>query len=477
MTFSVLNLQISHSHVSWETMNEAPLPPTRPDTPDPIPAAEMLQARKVALGILQMVFEKRHTLDQALDESLPFHNLSQRDRAFVRMLVTTVIRRLGQIDDLISKALTRPDQPLSPPILGHILRLGVTQLIFMNIPDHAAVNTSVLLVESEGHGRLKGFINAILRRIAADGKTWTTKQDVARLNTPEWLLKIWINDFGLKNAIEIAQANLQEAPLDVSLKQPESITHWAETLGANALPTGTLRLTHHKMVQDLPGFDDGMWWIQDASAAIPAKLFGSQIAGQTVIDLCAAPGGKTAQLASMGAHVMAVDRSAKRLQKLQDNMKRLRLGTHVTVEVADAAVWKPRTPVSYILLDAPCSATGTVRRNPDVIWMKEPSDIHSLVGLQSKLLDNAISTLLPGGILIYCTCSLQKEEGESQIERVLEDYPDIERYPIHANEVGGFNDIVTPRGDVRVMPYHMGNNGGMDGFFVSRLRRVSDRHS
>jgi len=432
---------------------------------------EMLHARKVALHILQQVFGQHHTLDQALEESRDFSSLQQRDRAFVRMLVTTVIRRLGQIDDLIRRSLSRPDQPLNPPILEYVLRLGVAQLIFMNVPDHAAVNTSVMLVESEGHGRVKGFVNALMRRIAAEGKDWTTRQDIARLNTPEWLLKMWIEDFGLKNAIEIAMANLQEAPLDISLKRLVTADTMIETLGAIALPTGSLRLQNSKMVQDLPGFQDGMWWVQDAAAAIPVKLFGDRIDGQTVIDLCAAPGGKTAQLASMGANVIAVDRSAKRLHRLQENMKRLRLDDRVKIEVADAAVWKSRNKVPFILLDAPCSATGTVRRNPDVIWMKTANDIHSLIELQSHLLDNAIQMLEEGGTLIYCTCSLQKAEGEYQIERVLETYSNIVRDPIFAHELGGLSDIVTPRGDIRILPSHLSNIGGMDGFFISRLRK------
>lgn len=431
--------------------------------------SEMLQARKAALGILQQVFQQRHTLDQALDESRAFSALNQRDRAFVRMLVTTVIRRLGQIDDLIRRSLSRPDQPMNPPILEYILRLGVAQLIFMNIPDHAAVNTSVLLAESEGHGRIKGFVNALMRRIAAEGKDWTTRQDVARLNTPEWLLKIWIEDFGLKNAIDIAHANLHEAPLDISLKRPASAGSMAEMLDATILPTGSLRLQHSKMVTELAGFDDGLWWVQDAAAAIPVKLFGERIAGQVVVDLCAAPGGKTAQLASMGAQVVAVDRSAKRLQRLQDNMKRLGLSDRVRTDVADAAVWKSREPVPFILLDAPCSATGTVRRNPDVIWMKTPADIHSLVELQARLLEGAVKMLASGGTLVYCTCSLQKEECEYQIERLLENHPEISREPVHVHELGGLSEIITPRGDVRILPSHLSAIGGMDGFFASRL--------
>lgn len=438
---------------------------------DAAASGDMIHARRTALHLLQDIFVKRHNLDQVFDESKEFTTLPLRDRAFVKMMVTTTIRRLGQIDDLIKRSLSRPGQSINPPILEYILRLGVAQLVFMHVPDHAAVNTSVQLVESEGHGRMKGFANAVLRRIANDGKEWTTKQDIARLNTPEWLLKIWIEDFGLRSAIDISLANGIEPPLDVTLKRKEDQANWAENLQAKILPTGSLRLTQHKLVQDLPGYEDGMWWVQDASAALPALLFGP-IEGETVYDLCAAPGGKTSQLAALGANVISVDRSAKRLVRLQENMRRLRLDQNVKTEVADAAVWKAREPAKFILLDAPCSATGTIRRNPDVPWLKSMVDLNSLVDLQARLLTNALAMLAPGGTLIYCTCSLQKAEGEYQIERALAAHPgQIERVPITNSEVGGIADLITPEGDLRIFPSHLANLGGMDGFFVSRLRK------
>lgn len=459
-------------------MSPAQEPSSQPDLYDTAPPApeqggEIIAPRRAALHILQSIFIKKHNLDQVFDESKEFAALSLRDRAFVKMMVTTVIRRLGQIDDLIKKSLSRPGQTINPPVLEYILRLGVAQLVFMHVPDHAAVNTSVQLVESEGHGRMKGFANAVLRRIANDGKDWVEKQDVARLNTPEWLLKIWIEDFGLRSAIDIAMANVVEPHLDVTLKRGDTSSDWAETLQAKVLPTGSLRLSQHKLVQDLPGYEDGMWWVQDAAAAIPARLFGN-IEGRTVYDLCAAPGGKTSQLAAMGAQVVAVDRSAKRLVRLQENMRRLRLDPQVSTEVSDAAVWRARQGADYILLDAPCSATGTIRRNPDVPWLKSPTDLNSLVDLQARLLDNAVSMLNPGGVLIYCTCSLQKAEGEYQIDRILNAHSGrLERWPVATSEVGGIGDIVTSNGDLRIFPSHLGALGGMDGFFVSRLRRKS----
>lgn len=434
------------------------------------PPGEMLAARKVALKLLQTIFLKKHNLDQAIDESADFNALALRDRAFVKMLVTTVIRRLGQIDDLIRRSLSRPDQPMNPPVLEYILRLGVAQLIFMHVPDHAAVNTSVQLIEAEGHTRMKGFVNAILRRIANDGRDWTTRQDIARLNTPDWLLKIWIRDYGLKGAVDIATANMMEPPLDITLKRPELAAQWAETLQASILPTGTLRVLNPKLVQEMPGFEDGMWWVQDASAALPAKLFGP-LKDKLVYDLCAAPGGKTSQLAAQGANVVAVDRSAKRVTRLNENMKRLGLNDRVRTEIADASVWKAAGGADYILLDAPCSATGTIRRNPDVPWLKGDNDVATLVDLQHRLLVNAVNMMKDGGTLIYCTCSLQKDEGEYQVDAMV-NTGEVVREPISPNEVGGMSDLITPQGDLRVFPSHLGNLGGMDGFFVSRLRKI-----
>ncbi len=441
------------------------------DLYDPPPPAEMLAARRAALAIIHAIFLKKQNLDQAFDESREFLQLPLRDKAFVKMMVTTLIRRLGQIDDLIKRALSRPDQPLNPPILETVLRMGAVQLMFMNVPDHAAVNTSVQLIEAEGHSRMKGFINAILRRIAADGKDWLTRQDAARLNTPEWLLKQWISDYGLKTTLDIASANVIEPPLDITVKRPEHIVQWAETLEAQILPTGSLRLVNAKLVQELAGFQDGLWWVQDTAASLPARLMGN-IEGQTVLDLCAAPGGKTAQLASQGANVLSLDRSAKRVLRLQENMRRLQLDDKVKTEIADAAVWRPREKVNYILLDAPCSATGTIRRNPDVPWMKHAQDVHSLMDLQTRLLLNASDMLNHGGIMMYCTCSLQKDEGEYQIDRLLNARPDMVRVPIRADEIGGLAEGITPQGDVRLFPHFLGKQGGLDGFFIARLQRV-----
>ena len=433
--------------------------------------SDMLRARAVALSMLNLILTRRNPMDQVMDEHDGLHGLPPRDRAFVRMMVATTLRTLGQIDDIVLRATERRDPP-EPPALNNLLRMGIAQILFMNVPDHAAVNTSVDLATTSGLSRQKGLVNAVLRRVTRDGRDWIAGQDAARINTPVWLMQAWINDYGLRAAAEIAHAGLAEASLDITLKDPAHAAHWASVLEAVALPTGTLRRNAGGSVSELSGFDDGLWWVQDAAAALPATLFGD-VAGKIVIDLCAAPGGKTAQLAAAGAYVVAIDRSIKRLQRLQDNMRRLRLDSTVTVEAADASLWQPREPAMHILLDAPCSATGTIRRHPDVPHLKTPDDIARLMVLQAQMLDNASRMLAPGGTLVYCTCSLQKSEGEGQIDSFLaRTTVKMARKPILAEEIGGLSDALTPQGDVRILPYHMAAHGGMDGFFIARLMRL-----
>ncbi|MCB1562507.1 MAG: MFS transporter [Alphaproteobacteria bacterium] len=435
-------------------------------------ALEGLSARRAALSVLEHVFDRKQTLDYALDAAEGFRALPARDKAFCRMLVATVLRRRGQIDDLIQRAEDRPSS--KPPLLQHILRLGVAQIFFMEIADHAAVDTAVNLAESCGLGRQKGFVNAVLRTMIRTGREWIERQDEVRLNTPEWLLKIWIEDYGLRGAAEIAKANLSEAPLDITIRDAESKNYWAGCFKATELLTGSLRKLSGGSPVDMDGFEEGYWWVQDASAAIPARLFGAlDLEGQSVLDLCAAPGGKTMQLAAMGAHVTALDRSASRIKRLEENVRRVRLEDRVKVIVSDASAWRPPAPVPLILLDAPCSATGTIRRHPDVPYLKTAQDIDRLVQLQTRIFDNAFEMLAPGGLLVYCTCSLQKSEGERQVEAFLERHPDARRIPIGREELNGFDESLTDEGDLRVLPYHQAALGGMDGFYIARLTKLA----
>lgn len=424
-----------------------------------------LQSRLVAFQILQEVLIRKTPLDQVLNLHEGLEALDSRDKSFVRMLVATALRRKGQLDDMIGRV---AEKELHPASLRLVLYVGMTQILFMNVPHHAAVNTTVELAEKENMAGQKGFINAVLRRMTSEGQEWRKNQDPVQMNIPQWLLKHWIEDYNLRGAAEISQACLSEAPTDITIKNPSEQKYWADELDGNVLPTGSVRLASGGNITELNGFDDGAWWVQDASASLPAKLLGD-LKDKNVIDLCAAPGGKTAQLASSGAHVTAVDRSSKRLERLKENMERLKLTENVTVTAADGGVWQPVTLADAVLLDAPCSATGTLRRHPDVMHLKGNKDINQLMGLQSRLLDNAANMVKSGGVLLYCTCSLQKSEGELQVDVFLANHPDFARKPITAAEVGGVEALVTKDGDLRVLPYHLAPQGGMDGFYVARL--------
>lgn len=432
---------------------------------------EGLAARKAALALLVQVLERGQPLDHILEREASFMALPARDRAFVRMLVATAMRRKGQMDDLIVRAASHGEM-VEPATLRLILYIGITQLLFMDVPDHAAVDLSVRLAEGAGLVRQKGFVNAILRRMTGAGREWLKAQgDGAMLNVPDWIRLAWEQDYGADVAAEIARASLAEASLDITVKNPAETALWEGALSASALPTGTLRRTAGGDVRDFPGYMDGAWWVQDAAAALPALLFGD-VAGKTVVDLCAAPGGKTAQLAACGARVIAVDRSAARMRTLAQNMDRLKLADRVDTVVADGTAWRPGTPVDAVLLDAPCTATGTVRRHPDVLHLKGPDDVRRLADLQARLLDNVAEMLGAGGVLVYCTCSLQKAEGEEQIAAFLERHPDFIRKSITPDETGGVEAFISPEGDLRILPFMLAAHGGMDGFYAARLCRT-----
>lgn len=424
-----------------------------------------LQSRHIAYEILHEVLMRNTPLDQVLNRHQGLEALDSRDKSFVRMLVATSLRRKGQLDDMIKRV---SQKELYPANIRLVLYVGMTQILFMNVPHHAAVNTTVELAEAQNMSQQKGFLNAVLRRMTSEGQEWRQKQDPVRMNIPEWLLQHWIEDYGLKEAAEISQACLSEAHTDITVKTKSELKYWVDELNGIALPTGSIRLNSAGNITELSGFEGGQWWVQDASASLPAKLLGD-LTGKTVIDLCAAPGGKTAQLAAMGAEVTAVDRSAKRLERLKENMERLKLTDNVQVVVGDGGVWQPTAPVDAVLLDAPCTATGTIRRHPDVMHLKGNKDLNQLMGLQSRLLDNAADMVKSGGTLIYCTCSLQKSEGELQVDVFLANHPDFKRAPITADEVGGVEALISKEGDIRVLPYHLAPHGGMDGFYVARL--------
>ena len=428
--------------------------------------SEAPTARDVALELIGAVLRRKRPLDDAIEESAAMHQLAGRDRAFARLLVATVLRRLGQIDALIAQCLNVPLAPRAM-LVQDILRLGVAQLLFLRTPPHAAVATSVDLAQSRGFVSHKGLVNAVLRRLSIEGPERIETQDAPRLNTPDWLWQSWSRAYGEPTARAVATAHLKEAPLDLSLRNDAET--WGAALEGVLLPTGTLRRAAGGALATLPGYAEGAWWVQDAAAALPARLFGD-IADRDVIDLCAAPGGKTAQLATAGARVTAVDRSARRLERLVANLKRLDLA--VEAVGADALSWRPPRPAEAVLLDAPCSTTGASRRHPDVPLLKSPEDVARLSMVQENLLLAAIDMLRPGGMLVYCTCSLESEEGPERIESLLHSGAPVARIGIEADEIGAEPEWITPEGDLRTLPCHFHAYDGIDGFYCARLVKL-----
>jgi 16S rRNA (cytosine967-C5)-methyltransferase len=428
--------------------------------------SDPLASRRVALGVLGQTLQRNQALDDALATHAGFDALAPRDRAFVRLLLATTLRRLGEIDSVLAQLMDRP-LPQQAATGTDVLRLGAAQLLFLGTPAHAAVDTSVELIAASGQPRLRGLANAVLRRVGREGTALLGDRDPLRLNTPGWLWDSWVEAFGEAAARSIAAAHLVEAPLDLTVARDAA--PWAERLEAELLPTGTLRRMPGGMVPELPGFADGAWWVQDAAAALPARLLGAA-SGSRVIDLCAAPGGKTLQLCAAGAVVTAVDISNRRLGRLRDNLARC--GFEAELVAADASKWRPAAPVDAVLLDAPCSATGTLRRHPDIAWLKGPDDVARLTLAQDRLLRAASEMLEPGGTLIYAVCSLQAEEGAQRIAAGLASGLPLRREPVTAGELPGLADAITPDGAVRTLPSMWGERGGMDGFYIARLRRV-----
>ncbi len=423
-------------------------------------------ARQVALDLIGTVLRRKRPLDDAIEDHAAMAELAVRDRAFARLLVATVLRRLGQIDRLIADCLNTPLPPRAA-VIHDILRLGIAQLLFLRTPPHAAVATSVDLAHVRGFLTHKGLVNAVLRRLSLEGPERIEGQDAPRLNTPDWLWESWSRAYGEERAHAIACAHLKEAPLDVTLRGTDET--WCDRLQATKLLTGSLRRAAGGSVISLPGYAEGAWWIQDAAASLPVRLFAG-VEGREVVDLCAAPGGKTAQLVSAGAHVTAIDRSPRRLERLVANLGRL--GLPVAALAADALTWRPKHPVDAVLLDAPCTATGAIRRHPDVPHLKHPEDVARLAVVQQNLLRAAIDILRPGGMLVYCTCSLEPEEGPQRVAALLRSGAPVERRPIGAEEIGAPPEWLTSDGDLRTLPCHLAEQDGIDGFYAVRLVKL-----
>jgi 16S rRNA (cytosine967-C5)-methyltransferase len=430
-----------------------------------------LPARRAAAELLAAVLQKKQPLDDILGRSLErgaMFDLPARDRALTRAIVAASLRRKGQLDHVLGAFLAR-GFPEKSGTLYPILLSAAAQLIFLDTPPHAAIDLAVTLAQYDPRAsRYAKLVNAVLRRVAGEGKAIAAGLDAARVNTPDWLWSRWVSYWGEERARKIAEAHLNEPPLDLTVKQEPEL--WAEKLSGRVLPGGSVRLLPKGRIDALPGFDEGAWWVQDVAASLPARLLGD-VRGKRVADLCAAPGGKTAELVLAGASVVAVDSSKTRLALLADNLKRL--GLQAETVKADAGTWQPGESFDAVLLDAPCSSTGTIRRHPDIPYVKSASDIAALAPLQERLLDNAARLIKPGGRLVYSTCSLEPEEGEAQVASLLARNPTIALQPIEDAELFGQAAWIELSGCLRTFPYDLKLDSpewsGMDGFFAARL--------
>ncbi len=441
---------------------------------DQWPEKPGLNARLAASKILAAVVDRKTPLDGMLDQdngNAVYRDLNQADRALVRAILNSALRHLPHIDAMLASLLQSP-LPEGARALQHVLRVAAAQILYLDIPDHSAVDLAVEQASRDPRSRrFASLVNAVLRRLAREKAALlaTIPQMIPAI--PNWFFDRLVSVYGSKQAHDIAGAQMQPAAIDVTVKsRPE---YWAAELDGVLLPTGSIRLSLFEgSIPSLPGFSQGQWWVQDAAASIPAQLFGD-LSGKLALDLCAAPGGKTAQLITGGAKVTAIDQSESRLRRLQSNLARLDLDA--TTLVASASTFEAATLFDAVLLDAPCSSTGTTRRHPDVLWTKGPADIRKLATVQENLLRHALTLVKPGGLLVFSNCSLDPLEGEDVIVRVLADFPDFRRVPIKREDWPGLEDAISPLGEFRTTPAMLpggdGRAGGLDGFFASVLQR------
>jgi len=432
--------------------------------------------RRITFDVIHSTLNKNQSFDEAFNQHPRLNKLEPRDRNLAYNISITTLRRLGQINNIIDKCLNK-DLPKKGKYARIILQIGICQLLFLNTPAHAAVDTSVELATQQSQSMYKKLINAILRRVAREGATLIEDQDIEKLNTPDWLWDSWVKEYGETTTRKIARAHLKVPALDLSVKSNPKL--WAERLGGRMLPTGSIRLLSPKNIACLNGFHDGEWWVQDAAASIPVQLFGGDLKGKKIADICAAPGGKTAQLLASGAEVIALDKSKKRIEILEENLKRLVFSPELIC--VNAEIWRPKYLLDGVLIDAPCSSTGTIRRNPDIKYHKNTRIVEKAQRTQLRLLEAATEMVKPDGQIVYSTCSLQPEEGQHVIDIFLSKHLNWQRKSIMPKSIQDHTKFITKAGDIRTLPFHFNiksknesiknnhNLSGMDGFFSTCL--------
>jgi len=433
-----------------------------------------LQSRQTAMRLLGAVIDKKTPVDALTDNEHGHPHylmLASRDRALVRAILGVAFRHRGDIEAALKHFLDRP-LPGGAKALKHLLHVAAAQILYLDVPDHAAIYLAVAAAKKNPQlKRFAGLINAILRRLSKEAGTIRKMQDPF-INAPRWFNHMLLETYGKEKAEAILAVQQYEPPLDITVKTDPQM--WTARLGGRILPNGTVRLTGFEApLTELPGFAEGAWWVQDVAASLPARLMGA-IKGQRVADLCSAPGGKTAQLVLAGAHVTAVDLSENRLKRLKYNMARL--GFDVKTWAGDLRKITPDQLFDAVLLDAPCSSTGTIRRHPDVLWIKDENDIHKLASLQAELLNHAIDLTRRGGTIMFSNCSLAPDEGEKLVGKLLDTRKDIMLMPVLPQEIPGLEQLITPEGFLRTTPADLPDDNprlsGMDGFFAARLKRL-----
>ncbi|MEL6415426.1 MAG: transcription antitermination factor NusB [Pseudomonadota bacterium] len=422
------------------------------------------KTRLAAAQLLMLVLEERRTLDEALATTDAFDQLSGPDRGFARAMASAVLRHLGRIDLGLAPFLDRPLDTATPPSRA-LLRVGAAQAWLLETPDHAVVGETVAAAKMWPRAqRATGFLNAVLRKVVADRTAFDAAPVEA--NWPGWLRTMITEALGAKAAAALAEAQTQLPETYLTPKTGDAAA-LAEQVGGSAIAGISVQVETNS-IENLPGYEAGDWWVQDIAATLPARILGAK-SGEQILDICAAPGGKTLQLAAAGASVIAIDRSKPRLKRLKQNLWRTKFKGEVEVVQADATVWRPEAPVDGILLDAPCSALGTLRRHPEGAWIKSPEDVTRFPDIQERLLRACLEMLKPGGSLVYCVCSPLPHEGLDVVERVLAD-TQASRRPLAIEDVEGFETCLTARGDLLTLP-----NGrfGHDAFYIARLTRDS----
>jgi len=438
----------------------------REDGPSSFQDKPGLAARVAATRILAAVLEKKTSLDGMLDSengNPVYRALSLADRALVRAIVNSALRHLPRVEAALSMLLDGP-LPQGARSLHHVLVVGAAQMLYLDVPDHSAVDLAVEQAHRDPRNRrFVKLVNAVLRRLGREKAD--IEQAIAQVPVlPDWFYARLVSAYGDKTAERISEAQLTPSSIDLTVKADPAL--WAEKLGGTLMPNGSVRLGEFEgQIPSLEGFADGAWWVQDLAASMPVRLMGD-VSGKRVADLCAAPGGKTAQLALAGAKVTALDQSGNRLRRLRENLDRL--GLHAETVEVNMMKYQPEQLFDAVLLDAPCSSTGTLRKHPDVCWTKDENDIAKLATLQGQMLRHALTLVDSGGIVVFSNCSLDPSEGEEIIAQVLAENPGIERVAVRKEDWPSMEAAITAEGDLRTTPDMF---GGVDGFFSSVLRK------